>query len=103
MDIMELGAIGELVGGVAVIGSLIFVGLQIRMNAKAVQLSSTVDVIHSWVGANDQLAQNAGLATLVWTSLSSDMPDVSDLEQELEGRLGFFFRAQYQRLEAEYV
>ena len=30
MDIMELGAIGELVGGVAVIGSLIFVGLQVR-------------------------------------------------------------------------
>ena len=26
MNIMELGAIGELVGGVAVIGSLIFVG-----------------------------------------------------------------------------
>ncbi len=30
MDIMELGAIGELVGGVAVIGSLIYVGLQVR-------------------------------------------------------------------------
>ncbi len=29
MDIMELGAIGELVGGVAVIGSLLYVGLQI--------------------------------------------------------------------------
>lgn len=32
MDIMELGAIGELVGGVAVIGSLIYVGLQVRQN-----------------------------------------------------------------------
>ena len=30
MDILELGAIGELVGGLAVVGSLIFVGLQIR-------------------------------------------------------------------------
>ncbi len=30
MDIMELGAVGELVGGVAVIASLIFVGLQMR-------------------------------------------------------------------------
>ncbi len=33
MDIMELGAIGELVGGVAVIGSLIFVGFQVRHNS----------------------------------------------------------------------
>ena len=30
MDIMELGAIGELVGRAAVIASLIFVGAQIR-------------------------------------------------------------------------
>ena len=30
MDIMQLGAIGELVGGVAVIGSLIYVGVQVR-------------------------------------------------------------------------
>ena len=34
MDIMELGAIGELVGGVAVIGSLIYVGLQVHQNTK---------------------------------------------------------------------
>ena len=32
MDIMELGAIGELVGGVAVVGSLIYVGLQVRQS-----------------------------------------------------------------------
>ena len=32
MDIMELGAIGELVGGMAVIGSLIYVGLQVRQS-----------------------------------------------------------------------
>ena len=30
MNIMELGAIGELVGGLAVIASLIYVGLQVR-------------------------------------------------------------------------
>ena len=32
MDIMELGAIGELVGGVAVIASLLYVGLQVRQS-----------------------------------------------------------------------
>ncbi len=34
MDIRELGAIGELVGGVAVIASLIYVGFQVRQNTK---------------------------------------------------------------------
>jgi hypothetical protein len=32
MDIMELGAIGELVGGVAVVASLVYVGLQIKQS-----------------------------------------------------------------------
>ena len=33
MDIMELGAVGELVGGVAVIATLIYLGLQVRHSA----------------------------------------------------------------------
>lgn len=32
MDVMELGAIGELVGGVAVVGSLLYVGMQVRQS-----------------------------------------------------------------------
>ena len=35
MDILELGAAGELVGGVAVVASLVYVGLQIRHNTAA--------------------------------------------------------------------
>ena len=40
MDIMELGAIGELVGGVAVIATLIYLAVQIRQNVKQLKLSS---------------------------------------------------------------
>ena len=43
MNIMELGAIGELVGGVAVIGSLIFVGLQIRHGNEQVQRGNAIE------------------------------------------------------------
>ncbi len=37
MDIMELGSIKELVGGAAVVASLIFLGLQVRQNTRSVQ------------------------------------------------------------------
>ena len=40
MDIMELGAIGELVGGVAVIASLLYVGRQLRQSAAATRGST---------------------------------------------------------------
>ncbi len=43
MNLVELGAVGELVGGFAVIGSLIYVGVQIRHNTRATRRSSARD------------------------------------------------------------
>ncbi len=43
MDIIELGAIGELVGGVAVIGSLVFVGLQIWHGTEETRRSHAIE------------------------------------------------------------
>ncbi len=40
MDIMELGAIGELVGGFAVVTSLIYVDLQVRQSNQISQAES---------------------------------------------------------------
>ena len=38
MDIMELGAIGELVGGVAVLATLVYLAIQIRQNTASNRL-----------------------------------------------------------------
>ena len=57
MDIMELGAIGELVGGVAVIASLIFVGLQIRHNAKAVTANTQQGLFDSFTGLSSDVTR----------------------------------------------
>ena len=40
MTLLELGALGELVGGVAIVISLIYVGLQIKQNTNAQRLST---------------------------------------------------------------
>ncbi len=55
MDIMELGAIGELVGGVAVIGSLIYVGLQVRQSAAAAHVASATAVMEGFNRAMDSI------------------------------------------------
>ncbi len=52
MNIMELGAIGELVGGVAVIVSLIYVGLQVRHNTAAIRAGSAQAFADSINGVN---------------------------------------------------
>ncbi len=41
MNIMELGAIGELVGGVAVLATLIYLALQVRQTAASGRLAAT--------------------------------------------------------------
>ena len=51
MDIMELGAIGELVGGVAVVASLVYVGLQVRQSTQTTRAAShhaTIDSLREW-------------------------------------------------------
>ena len=45
MTLADIAALGNLVSGIAVVGSLIFVGLQTRQNAHAVR-SSTAQAIH---------------------------------------------------------
>jgi hypothetical protein len=51
MDIMELGAIGELVGGVAVIATLIYLALQVRDNTRSLRATGTqqfADSLNGW-------------------------------------------------------
>ena len=43
MTITELGAIGELVGGVAVVASLVYVGLQVRLSAEQTRQTNAIE------------------------------------------------------------
>ncbi len=48
MDIMELGAIGELVGGVAVVASPLYVGVQVRHSTAVARAVSHHGIIDSF-------------------------------------------------------
>ncbi|MEE8301394.1 MAG: hypothetical protein V3S24_03055 [Candidatus Tectomicrobia bacterium] len=54
MTVMELGAIGEFVGSIAVIGTLIYLALQIRQNTSQQRREETVSIQH---GQNMVVAQ----------------------------------------------
>ncbi len=65
MDIMELGAIGELVGGVAVVVTLIYLAVQVRVNT-ATNRSAALQMISS---------QNAE-----WLSLITQSEKVAEIK-----------------------
>ncbi len=62
MDIVELGAVGELVGGVAVIGTLVYLGLQVKQStrtSRSAGYQAAVSSVSDWsrnVGSDAELA-----------------------------------------------
>ncbi len=63
MTILEWGAIGELIGGIAIIGSLIYVGIQVSDSAGAVRSASANDAnvaMQNWymqIGSDQQTSE----------------------------------------------
>jgi hypothetical protein len=64
MTIMELGAVGELVGGVAVIGSLIYVGLQVRQSNQLTRVQALSTRLSGQREADISLIGNDGADAL---------------------------------------
>jgi len=65
MTIQEMGAVGELIGGIAVIFTLIYLALQIRQNTVAVRLSTLHDVKDTIREVNLLVAKQGDLAEIV--------------------------------------
>ena len=61
MTIQEWGAIGELIGGIAVILSLIYVGTQVRQNTNASKLASYRELNDKLINFDLVLATNSEL------------------------------------------
>ena len=99
MDLTQLANLGEFIGGIAVIGSLLFVGAQVRSNAKAVRQSSTHGAIETWASMNEQFAHNHEVARLVVKTLGASQ---DDLDENEFAQVSALFRATCMRLEAEY-
>ncbi len=68
MDIVELGAVGELIGGVAVLATLGYLAVQVRQNTASNRVLATQNLVTAHSGANLLLAGNEGLAALLQTA-----------------------------------
>ncbi len=80
MTLQDLGNLGEILGAVAVVVSLFYVGSQIRQNTAAVR-SSTAQAVHdNYAAWYTQLAANGELAQLSINGLQ-DYASLSDVEK----------------------
>jgi hypothetical protein len=80
MDLEQLYYLGELVGVVAIIGSLLFVGLQMQQNTLATRAASHHATTDNLNQVNLAIAQNPELAK-VWSIGLDDRKSLNDQER----------------------
>ena len=66
LTILDWRAIGELIGGLAVILSLIYVGTQVRQNTKATKLTSYQHALDKLTALDLLLAKDQALHRIAW-------------------------------------
>ena len=79
MTIQDWGAIGELVGGIAVVVTLIYLAAQIRHNTRAVRLSTGHAVTEDFRAVLTLLAEQEGMAEAIFKGIND--PGISGPEK----------------------
>src|SRR5689334_15508985 len=88
MSFEQISYLAQIVASVGVIISLIFVGLQIRQNTRALEREEHNSTMEQWTVIRQAIAQNRDVAELMTTGLSGeralDAADQLRLEQMLQ-------------------
>ena len=101
MDLTQLANLGEAIGGLAVVGSLLYLGHEVRMGTRTLRASKAAQSSESWSSFNEAMAQDHDIIDLVNKVHVQHCPPESLSREELI-RLSFYCRSIMQRAEAEY-
>ena len=97
MSLQDLGNLGEFVGAVAVVVSLVYLAVQIRQNTQVVRANVELDNARLAAEFNSQVAGNPELVDL-WRRSASGEP----LDADEQIRWGFLMANLFYRLEGLY-
>jgi hypothetical protein len=88
MSFQQLSELAQIVASVGVVVSLIFVGLQIKQNTRALQRAEHNSTMEQWTVIRQAIAQNRDIAELMTAGLQGeralDAADQLRLEQMLQ-------------------
>ncbi len=96
MDWNAIAAVGEILGAVAVVATLLYLSKQIRQNARAVQVAALRDTTAQWNHWSELLASSPDLAEIVARGNNSykSLPEVDAL------RYGAFIQTFFDNVES---
>jgi len=100
MNIDQLAALGELMGGIGVLGTLIYLAIEVRNNSKLLRINAQSSGMESFAGYNEGVARDRELIELFDRILGGEaFQSLSSVEQF---KLTLAIRALIQRMEAQY-
>jgi hypothetical protein len=102
MNWEAIGAIGEIVGAGAVVLSIVYLAIQIRLNARATRARASFDASHSWAQFNEQMIRvpdDVLALTLKTYDPAAKIEDLTDVEYM---RMVAVHRTIFQKLEGQY-
>ena len=76
MNWEAIGAVGEILGAIAVIGSLLFVGMQIRGNTRATQAAAAHNLTNTFNGVIRSITKDPEMSR-IWVQQSTDISALS--------------------------
>jgi hypothetical protein len=98
-----IGAIGEVVGGLAVVVSIVYLSIQIRSNTRTMKAKASFDATHSWASVNElvpQLPQDVHETAIRSYAPDASWEDFSDLQRF---NIVLIHRALFQKLEGQFL
>ncbi len=97
MNIMELGALGEFIGAFGVIASIVYVGLQVRQNTRAVRSETRFALANSMSQAHYEIATND-----MGRIINSSVTDPLAMSDEDKVRWIYWYEGFFHMLEGYY-
>ena len=98
MTLIELGALGEFIGAIGVVVTLVYLALQIRHNTRAVRSSMHQDMIESTLRIAESMSDNGELVRIV---IKADA-DYDDLTTEEHYRFEAYAERVFGNFESVY-
>ena len=100
MNLERLALVGELLGGVGVLVTLVFLTLEVRKNSRILRANSQTAGMLSFAAYNEMLATDPVLPGLFIRVLAGE--DIDSLDPEERFRVTLALRGIIQRIEAAY-
>ena len=98
MTIFELGALGELLGSIGVIGTLVYLAIQVRQNNSSLSWTIEQSVSESLANMFDSAA--SGDVAFIYTRAAAGLDTLS--EEEI-AKFGFFVSSYLKKMEQAYL